>query len=121
MRLCLDEHYSVRIAEELRRRDRDVVAVKERPDLVGLADAELWALMQAERRTLLTENAADFMAFVRQDVAVGDDHWGIVFSSPRSMPRGAGTIGLFVDRLDELMQLHRGEADFRNPVQWLQP
>jgi hypothetical protein len=42
-------------------------------------------------------------------------------SSPRSMPRGSRTIGLFVERLDELLQLHRGEEDFRNGQHWLQP
>jgi hypothetical protein len=120
VRLCLDEHYSVRIAEELRGRDRDVVAVKERSDLVALSDEQLWAVMQAERRALLTENVGDFMPLVRQSAAVGEDHSNIVFSSARSMPRGSGTIGLFVDRLDELLQRHPGEDDFRNGVHWLQ-
>lgn len=121
VKLCLDEHYSVQIAQELRRRNRDVIAVKERADLIGLPDTELWAVMQAEARALLTENVADFMPLVQQTAAAGDQHWGIVFSSPRSMPRGSRTIGLFVERLDELLQLHRGEEDFRNGQHWLQP
>jgi Domain of unknown function (DUF5615) len=121
VRLCLDEHYSVRIAEELRGRGRDVVAVKERSDLIALSDGQLWAVMQGERRALLTENVADFVPLVQQSIAAGEDHWGIVFSSARSMPRGSGTIGLFVERLDELLQRHPGEDDFRNGVHWLQP
>ena len=121
MRLCLDEHYSVRIAEELRRRNRDVVAVKEHSDLIALSDGQLWAVMQRERRALLTENVADFVPLVQHSAAAGEDHWGIVFSSARSLPRGSGTIGLFVARLDDLLQRHPGEDDFRNGLHWLQP
>jgi hypothetical protein len=121
VRLCLDEHYSSRIADELRARGHDVYGVSERPELRTVADPELWAHLQSERRTLLTENMGDFVALVQEASAAGDDHWGIVFSSPRSMPRGAGTIGLFVERLHDLMRRYAGEDDFRNRVEWLQP
>lgn len=121
MRLCLDEHYSARIAEELRGRGRDVLAVSERAELRARSDPELWELLQSDRRALLTENVGDFVPFLRQAAAASEDHWGIVFSSPRSMPRGTTTIGLFVQRLDELMDRYPGDDDFRNAVQWLQP
>ena len=121
MRLCLDEHYSVRIAEELRRLGHDVVAVTERDDLRSGSDAGVWAPLQRERRTLLTENAADFVPLVREAAVAGDDHWGAVFSSPRSLPRGSSTIGLFVQRLDDLLRRYPGDDDFRNRVEWLQP
>jgi hypothetical protein len=121
VRLCLDEHYSIRIAEELRGRNRDVVAVRERADLIALSDRQLWVVMQAEQRALLTENVADFVPLVQQSIAVGKDHWGLIFSSPRSMPRASATIGLFAERLDKLLQRHPGDNDFRNGVHWLQP
>lgn len=121
MRLCLDEHYSARIAEELRERGRDVVAVSERGELRALSDTELWDVLQRERRSLLTENVGDFMPVLHQTAAAGEEHCGIVFSSPRSLPRGGMTIGLFVQRLDELMGRHPGDDDFRNRVEWLQP
>jgi Domain of unknown function (DUF5615) len=119
LKLCLDEHYSIRIAEELRGRDHDVVAVKERRELIASSDLELWAAMQIERRALLTENVADFMPLIQQAAAAGEDHWGIVFSSSRSMPRGAGTIGLFVECLDDLMRRNPAEDDLRNRIHWL--
>ncbi len=121
MRLCLDEHYSKEIAARLRDRDRDVNCVKERPELVGLADPELWAQMQGERRALLTENVGDFTPLVKQAAQASESHWGIVFSSPRSMPRSSGTIGLFVETIDSLMQRYPGEEEFRDQVKWLQP
>jgi Domain of unknown function (DUF5615) len=119
VRLCLDEHYSIRIAEELRRREHDVVAAKERVEFIAVSDVELWDAMQAERRALLTENVGDLMPLVRQAVAAGDDHWGVVSLSSRSMSRGANTIGLFVERLDNLMRRYRGEDSFRNRAEWL--
>ena len=55
MRLCLDEHYSSKIAEELRAREYDVYAVSERPELRTLSDRELWLHVQSEQRALLTD------------------------------------------------------------------
>ena len=121
MRLCLDEHYSPKIAEQLRRRGHDVYAVGERPALRATTDRELWLHVQSERRALLTENVADFMPLVQEADAGGADHWGIVFSSASSLPRGAETIGVFVERLDELMTANPRENDFRNGIRWLQP
>lgn len=109
MRLCLDEHYSRQIAEELRRHGHDVVAIGERPELRGLADRELVSVMQAERRALLTENVGDFMPFVHELAARNEDHWGFVVSSPTSMPCGTGTIGSFVEALDRLLRERASE------------
>jgi hypothetical protein len=119
VRLCLDEHYSSKIAEDLRVRSHDMYAVSERVDLRALSDGELWLHLQAERRALLTENVGDFMPFLHEASAAGEAHWGLILSSPKSMPRGAGTIGLLVERLDEVLAAHRGEQDFQNGMWWL--
>ena len=111
MRLLLDQHYSPKIADELRKRGHDVVSVKERDDLQGLAT----------EGTLLTENVADFMALVREAAAQGDRHLGVVFTSPRSMPRGVRTIGLYVDVLDAFLREHPGEEALLDQVAWLGP
>ena len=121
MRLCLDEHYSKEIASELRDRGHDVDSVKERPELVSVSDRQLWAQMQDEHRALLTENVGDFMPLVTASAQAGETHSGIVFSNPRSMPRGRGTFGVFVKSIDALMQQYPGEDDFRDRVEWLQP
>lgn len=122
MKLCLDEHYAKRIAVELRdRHGRDVVCVKERPDLVTLTDRELLEVMQAEGRAFLTENVQDFDPLVRQTIAAGGSHSGVVYASPRSMPRSRATIGAFVDALDALMRRHPRERDFVDRIEWLSP
>ena len=121
MKLLLDEHYSPTIAEQLRERGHNVDAVQERSDLRGLGDRELWARALAEGRALMTENVADVMPLVRESAAGGDRHFGVVFTSPRSMPRGAGTIGLFVDELDRFLRDRPMDEALLNLVHWLSP
>jgi hypothetical protein len=103
LRLLLDEHYSPKIAEMLRDRGHDVVSVKERDDLRGLGDRELWSRASDEGRVLVTENVSDFMPLVHEAATAGEHHAGIAFTSPRSMPRGTETTGLFVERLEAFL------------------
>jgi hypothetical protein len=119
VRLCLDEHDSPAIAEQLRSRGHDVYAVGERTDLRALPDRQLWLHLQSERRALMTENVADFMPFVHELAAAGDDHWGIVFLSPRSLPRRKGRVSAFVERLEQLLTAKPEDSHFRNGLHWL--
>jgi hypothetical protein len=121
VRLCLDERYTTHIAAALRERGHDASAVNERPELRGLEDRERLAIMQSERCALLTENASDFMPIVQELAVRNEDHWGVVFSSPVSMPRGTWTIGLFVEALHRLLTERPAEDDLLNQVWWLQP
>jgi hypothetical protein len=120
VRLCLDEHYAAQIAVALRGGGHEVTAVNERPELRGLDDGPLLAVMQTERSALLTENVSDFMPLVQELAARNEDHWGVVFSSPESMPRGTATIGLFVRSLDRLLIEWSAEDGLLNQVWWLQ-
>jgi hypothetical protein len=121
VRMCLDELYSPAIASALRTNGHDVCAVKERSDLRSMLDAELWSWAQAEKRALVTENVADFAPIVQQTAAAGQSHWGIIYSSHRSMPRSSATIGIFVLRLGELLERFPGDDDFVDQTHWLQP
>src|SRR5439155_24823194 len=93
-----------------------VIAAEAEGELRGLPDEQLLAFCVRERRALLSENAADFMPLVHQFATRGDEHYGLVFSSPGSMPRGAGTIGLFVEALDRFLRecLPRGRSATRS-------
>ncbi len=119
MRLLLDEHYSPKIARELRERGHDVASVTERDDLRGLRDRELWRLASAEGRGLMTENVADFIPLVREAATQGERHFGVVFTSPRSLPRGPRTIGVYVERLDGFLRGHPTDDALADQVQWL--
>lgn len=121
MRLLLDEHYSPRIAEQLRQAGHDVVSISERSDLRGLTDARVFSFAQTERRALLTENTADFIAEVEKAQRDGLTHFGAIFTSPRSFPRGANTIGSYVRALDLYLSGHRAEDALINGSSWLLP
>jgi len=119
VKLLLDEHYSPEIARQLRTRGHDVVAVAERADLVGLSDDELLRRMARERRAIMTNNVKDFMPLASRVTLGADDHYGLLLTSDRSMPRRSGTIGRFVDTLDVFLQCHQGEDSYCNQVRWL--
>jgi hypothetical protein len=119
VRLLLDEHYSPKIAAEHRKRGHDVVSAAERDELRGLGDRELWNLASAEGRALMTENVADFMPLVREVVAEGGRHSGVVFTSPRSLPRGPRTIGLYVKRLGSFLRERPADDSLGDQVYWL--
>ena len=54
MKLLLDEIWPPRIADQLRRRGHDVVAVAEYAELRGQPDTVIWAVAQEQGRTVVT-------------------------------------------------------------------
>ena len=121
MRLLLDEHYPPRIALELRRRGHDVVAAPERPELRGLPDPALFALMVAEHRAIVTENAADFVPLVRAATVRGTDHFGVVLTSPRQFPRTSRGIGRLVTAVEAFLVARPADDALRGQSWWLEP
>lgn len=119
MRLLLDELYSRRIAEQLRKQGHDVSSVTERPDLQGLLDVELFSRMPAERRAILTENWGDFQQLITQAAASEMAHYGVVFTSREQLPRSRNTIGLYVRVLDDFLGRHPAEDALMNSYRWL--
>lgn len=70
MKLLLDEMYSERVAESLRGRGHDATHVRE-IGLGGAPDAEVLTRAAEEGRTLVTENAADFLPLLDQRQSAG--------------------------------------------------
>lgn len=110
--------YSPRIAEELRKRGHDAISVKERPDLVGRSDREVFAAMASEGRAIVTNNAADFTPLFIEAIAFEEQHAGLLLTSDRSLPRRREGIGRFVDVLDLLFHSNEGR-DAIDEVRWL--
>jgi hypothetical protein len=112
LRLLLDEMYPPSIAEGLRARGHDAVVIVERHELRNLADPEVFAAAQSERRAVVTENVADYVPIANDHDARGRAHHGLVLVHPARYPRGrARTIGAMVTALDELARRFRsGEA-----------
>lgn len=119
MRLLLDQHYSPTIARELRNRGHDVASVEEDPHLRDRGDREVWRHALAEQRAVLTEDVRDFTLLIRECAVAGESHFGVVFTSPRSMPRGARTFGLYVDRLDAFLREHAADDALADQMRWL--
>jgi len=118
VKLLLDEHYANEIAAALRADGHDVVTVSER-GLKGIDDEPLLALASSEGRSLLTNNARDFIAIVSRWATSGRDHCGLLLTSDSSMPRGKGTVGLYVRTLEALMDANPGPRALANQVRWL--
>lgn len=120
MKLLIDEHYSPSVAEQLRARGHDAVAVQEESDLRGMLDPDLFGEAQRRNCALLTENSADFTLLDAEYRGRHLAHWGLIFTSNRTFPRGkATTVGALVKALDELLR----NAESGGPssmVIWLQ-
>ena len=121
MKLLLDEHFSPKIASELRRRRHDVVAARAEPALHGLSDAELLAFATSERRALVTENVVDFARLHSAALIAGRRHFGLIFTSPRQFPRTTRAIGRLVRALDALLDDRRTDDALESQTWWLDP
>ena len=119
MKLLLDELYAKQIAEDLREHGHDVVSAKERPDLEGVKDEELFSLMPAEQRAILTENWADYDRLMRVAADAGRTHYGVLFTTGRQLPRSRDTIGLYVRVLDDFLRRHPAVDAILNSSRWL--
>lgn len=111
MRLLLDEHYAPEIAEQLRRRGHDVVAVKERPQLIGRSDRVQFSGLPAERRAIVTEDVGDYRPLVASAVRRGQTTFGLLCVNPRRFPRRRGEIGRLVAALDAFLRANPGDDD----------
>ena len=121
MRFLLDEMYSQDIAAGCRSRVVDVVSVHERPELEGEPDdAEVLRAAARERRVLVSSNHKDLVPIVDRFARDGEEHYGVLLTSDRSMPRSSATIGLFVR---SIVAYAAGVADddLMNSYDWLSP
>lgn len=103
MKLLLDEMYPKAIAEGLRARGHDAVAIVEVPELRNVSDAEVFAAAQREQRAVVTENVPDFVPIANEHDAGGQAHYGLVLVHPSKYPRGnPRVIGEMVAAVDAL-------------------
>ena len=117
MKLLLDEMFAPAIAAELRRRGYEVVAVAERADLRGQADALVFAAAWAEGRCVVTENVGDYRLLAAEASRAGRPCPGLIFTSNRQFPRHVPrTTGRMVTALSELLSQDRELASLEH---WL--
>jgi predicted nuclease of predicted toxin-antitoxin system len=118
LKLLLDEMYAPVIADQLRYRGHDVVAVKERSDLMTKQDEYLFAVAQFEGRAILTENFRHFQPFHLSALVSGNTHSGLIYTTNRSFYREKGSEGGFIRALEAL--LTSGD-DISGREVWMRP
>lgn len=113
--LLLDEMFSPVIAQQLRDKGHDVLAVAADPMLRALDDAELYEWARSSGRRVVTENAKDFRPLLwREEGKAGP---GILLTSSRTFPRSRRSVGHLVAALESW--LCRPVALSRPPEDWL--
>ncbi len=104
MKLLLDEMWAPAIAEALRDRGHEVVAVAGRGDLRGLPDEAIFDAALAEGWVIVTENVVDYRPLAADAVRAGRAHPALIFTSNRAYPRASRrTAGRLVSALDSLL------------------
>jgi len=103
LRLLLDEHVDPRIAERLRERGHDVVAVTQRSDLLGATDEDLFEIAVEERRAVVTYDLAGFRALATEQIIEEGHHFGVVLLHPEPFPQGERYLGGLISALDALL------------------
>jgi hypothetical protein len=103
------------LAEQLRARGVDAVAVAERPELRSTRDDDLFDYAQAQGRAMVTYDD-DFLTLDNQYRAEGREHCGLVVLSARRFPPGPGTVGAWVRSLEAFAKGKEPSGSF---VHWL--
>jgi hypothetical protein len=86
VKLLLDEQISGKVAERLRERNCDVIAVAAEAALRGLSDPDVFEVAQVQGRAVVTYNRADFEAINLEYVETNREHHGLVIVHPVRFP-----------------------------------
>jgi len=119
VRLLLDEMISATVAEHLRARGHDVVAVQDpdRTHLRGIDDCVLLDHAATQRRAVVTDNIPDFVRCHQRRVDRNEPHHGLLLFANDTFPRHRhdAFVGQLLAALQE--QLHRHPDD--NDSSWI--
>jgi Domain of unknown function (DUF5615) len=114
--LLLDEMFSGIIAEQLRAKGHDVLAVAADPLLAGLADDQILAHATAARRALVTANIKDFMPLDARYRAASQAYAGLILVSAKTFPQDRTFTGAIISALSALLgqpsQIQPGQVLF---------
>jgi len=111
--------FSPLVAEELRARGHDVVAIKERDEWQSLPDPDVITLARTEKRAAVTANVRDFRPLHAELVAPGGEgHHGMIFFPGALGPTRAAT-GKIVEALVARLAEYPGDDDLANGETWI--
>jgi hypothetical protein len=114
--LLLDEMLSGVIAEQLRAKGHDVLAVVADPALVALPDDQILAHAASAGRALVTANIKDFMPLDARYRAASQAHAGLILVPATTFPQDrsytAAVTGALPALLDQPSQIQPGHVLF---------
>jgi predicted nuclease of predicted toxin-antitoxin system len=123
VKLLLDEMVSAVVADQLRDRGFDVVAVQDpdRAHLRGIDDCVLLDHATEERRVLVTDNVPDLLACHRRRQARGHHHYGLLFFTNATFPRHRHELFVraVLAALDRELRAHPDD-DGSSWIRWLE-
>jgi Domain of unknown function (DUF5615) len=102
--LLLDEMFSGFIAEKLRAKGHDVVAVVTDRALTGLPDDQILAHATATGRALVTANIKDFMPLDARHQAANRAHAGLILVSTKTFAQGRAFNAAILSALSALLR-----------------
>jgi hypothetical protein len=101
--LLLDEMFSGAIAEQLRAKGHDVLAVVADLALVGLPDEQILALAATTGRALVTANIKDFVPLDTRYRAASQEHAGLILVSAKTFPQDRSYTAAITSALSALL------------------
>ncbi|MPZ17544.1 MAG: hypothetical protein GEV06_06500 [Luteitalea sp.] len=120
MKLLVDQMWPATLADRLRKRGHDVVAVIERKDLTHAADDMVFDTSRREERAVFTENVRDYLPLATDCLGRSEEFFGLILTSDQSYPRGhSRTLGRVVVALDRYLIEHPPTDALRNGIDWL--
>jgi predicted nuclease of predicted toxin-antitoxin system len=122
VRLLLEEMISATVAEQLRVRGHDVVAVQD-PDmghLRGIDDCVLLDHAATEHRAVVTDNVPDFVRCHQRRVDRGQPHHGLLLFANDTFPRHRhdAFVGQLLTALEDQLLTHPDDND-SSWIRWL--
>jgi predicted nuclease of predicted toxin-antitoxin system len=123
VRLLLDEMISATVAEQLRDRGHDVVAVQDGDleHLRGIDDCELLDHAAQQRRAVVTDNIPDFVRCHQRRLDRHQPHYGLLLFTNDTFPRHRqdAFVGQVLAALEQQLQAHPDDDD-SGWIRWLQ-
>jgi len=119
VRLLLDEHIDPTLAERLRERGHDAIAVAERPELRGLPDDVLLDWSSAHGLAIATYDARGFLPTAVERLTTDRGIAGLVLISERTYASGPRGYGALLRALEAFMKQHAAKEALTDRVIWL--